>query len=349
LTGKPHSGSFEEGRYLALKRPKLIIPAALVVVAVLAYLLVFRGPTVSPDTLPLSGHIEATQTDLGFKVPGKIAAIKFYEGDEIQAGQVAAQLEDQDLREDVAQAEGALGAARANLAKLLAGSRHQEKKESSAAVAQAKADLVDKEKEFHRMQGLFERRTVSGQTRDKAEAAYLIARAVLRQAQQKYSLVLEGPRKEDIAAARAEAARATAALALARTRLGYATITSPINGVVLVRPMEPGEVAAIGSPVLTLGDLDNAYFEGYVPETDLAKVRYGQKAEITTDSYPGKKYPGWVYFISSKAEFTPKTVETRKERVTLVYRTKIRVENKDHSLKPGMPADALIFLKDQPR
>ncbi|MEW6657169.1 MAG: efflux RND transporter periplasmic adaptor subunit [Thermodesulfobacteriota bacterium] len=334
---------------MALKRPQLIIPAALLIVAVLVYLLFFRGQPVSPDTLRLSGHIEATQTDLGFKVPGKIAAIHFYEGDAIKAGQTAAALEDQDLREDVAQAEGALGAARANLAKLLAGSRPQEKKESSAAVAQAKADLVDKEREFRRMQALFERRTVSAQTRDRAEAAYLMAKEAHRRAGENYSLVLEGPRKEDIDAARAEVRRTEAALALARTRLGYATIACPINAVVLVRPMEPGEVAAIGSPVLTLGDLDNAYFEGYVPETDLAKVRYGQKAEITTDSYPGKKYPGRVYFVSSKAEFTPKTVETHKERVTLVYRTKIRVENQDHSLKPGMPADALIFLKDQPR
>ncbi len=334
---------------MALKRLQLIIPAALLAAAVLAYFLFFRGKPVSPDILQLSGHIEATQTDLSFKVPGKIAAIHFQEGDDLQAGQSAAELEDKDLREDVAQAEGTLGTARANLAKLLAGSRPQEKRESAAAVAQSQADLVDKEREFRRMQGLFERRTVSAQTRDKAEAAYLMAKEAHRRAGENYSLVLEGPRKEDIAAARSEVRRAEAALDLACTRLGYATITSPVNAVVLVRPMEPGEVAAVGTPVLTVGDLDHAYFEGYVPETDLAKVRYGLKAEITTDSYPGKKYPAWVYFISSKAEFTPKTVETHKERVTLVYRTKIRVENKDHSLKPGMPADARIFLKDQPR
>lgn len=334
---------------MALKRPKLIIPAALLVLAVLAYLLVFRGKAVSPDTLRLSGHIEATETDLGFKVPGKIAAIHFQEGDEIKAGQTVAALEDKDLREDVAQAEGALGAAQANLAKLLAGSRPQEKKEAAAAVAQAKADLVDKDREFRRMQALFERRTVSAQTRDRAEATYLMSKEAHRRTQENYSLVKEGPRKEDIDAARAEVRRVEAALELARTRLGYAAISCPINAVVLVRPTEPGEVVAVGSPVLTLGDLDNAYFEGYVPETDLAKVRYGQKAEITTDSYPGKKYPAQIYFVSSKAEFTPKTVETHKERVTLVYRTKIRVENKDHSLKPGMPADAVILLQDRPR
>jgi len=334
---------------LALKRRKLIIPAVLAIGAVLAYWLFLRGNGVSPDTLRLSGHIEATETDLGFKVPGKITAIHFQEGDEIKAGQTVAVLEDKDLREDAAQAEAALAAARANLAKLLAGSRPQEKKESAAAVAQAQADLADKQREFRRMQALFERRTVSAQTRDRAEAAYLVSKEAHRRTQENYSLVKEGPRKEDIDAARAEASRAAAALDLARTRLGYATIAAPVNGVVLVRPTEPGEVVAIGSPVLTMGNLDKAYFEGYIPETDLAKVRYGQKAEITTDSYPGKKYPAWVYFVSSKAEFTPKTVETHKERVTLVYRTKIRVENKDHSLKPGMPADAVIFLQDQPR
>lgn len=333
---------------MALKRPALIIPVILVV-AVLAYFLVFRDKAVSPDTLRLSGHIEATQTDLGFKVPGKIAAIHFQEGDDIQAGQVAAELEAQDLRQDVAQAEGALGAARANLAKLVAGSRPQEKREAAAATAQAKADLDDKAREFKRMQALFERKTVSAQTRDRAEAAYLIAKEAHRRAGENYSLVREGPRKEDIDAARAEQSRAEAALELARTRLGYATITCPVTGVVLVRPVEPGVVVAVAAPVLTLGDLDNAYFEGYIPETDLAKVRFGQGAVITTDSYPGKKYPGRVYFVSSKAEFTPKTVETHKERVTLVYRTKIRVENQDHSLKPGMPADAFINLKDRPR
>jgi HlyD family secretion protein len=108
-------------------------------------------------------------------------------------------------------------------------------------------------------------------------------------------------------------------------------------------------VAAVGATVLTLGDLDHAYFEGYIPETDLARVRYGQKAEITTDTYQGKIYPAWVSYLAAKAEFTPKSVETFKERVTLVYRTKIRVENQDHELKPGMPAQAVIFLDQPPK
>jgi HlyD family secretion protein len=189
-----------------------------------------------------------------------------------------------------------------------------------------------------------ERGAVAVSSRDNAEAAYRIAQETLQQAKQRYSLVMEGARREDIDAARAELEAAKADLALAVTRLGYATLISPVNGVVLVRPAEPGEIAAVGSPVLTTGDLDNVYFEGYIAETDLAKVRFGQKATVTTDTYPGKQYPASISFIGSKAEFTPKTVETFKERVALVYRTKIRVDNPNHELKPGMPAEAVIYL-----
>ncbi len=326
-----------------MKRPVLIL-AILLVLGLAGYFLVWRGSHVSPDSLRLSGHIEATETDLSFKVPGKIASINFEEGDWLKAGQVAAQLEDQDLRQDVAQAEAALSAAQANLDKLLAGSRPQEKKEAQAQVGQARADLEDKQREYRRMQALYEKATVSAQTRDKAQAAFLMAKEAHRRTAENYSLVKEGPRKEDIEAGRAELKRTQAALELTRTRLGYATLVSPVTGVVLVRPAEPGEVVAVGSPVLTLGDLNNIYFEGYIPETDLAKVRFGQKAALYTDTYPGKEYPARISFISSKAEFTPKTVETFKERVTLVYRTKIRAENPQYELKPGMPATAVIFL-----
>jgi membrane fusion protein YbhG len=299
--------------------------------------------------LRLAGHIEATETDLGFKVPGNIAAIYFQEGQEVKAGEVVAELESHDLREEVKAAQARLEAARANLAKLEAGYRPQEVREAQAAVAQAQADYDDKAKDFHRMQNLFERKTVSASTRDKSEAAYLMAKEALRRARENYDMLRSGYRQEDIEAARADFRQAEASLKLAQTRLGYATITSPVTAVVLARPVEPGHVAAVGATVLTLGDLDHAYFEGYIPETDLARVRYGQKAEVTTDTYPGKRYPAWVSYIAAKAEFTPKSVETFKERVTLVYRTKIRVENQSHELKPGMPAEAMIFLDQPPK
>jgi HlyD family secretion protein len=299
--------------------------------------------------LRLAGHIEATETDLGFKVPGKIAAIHFEEGQEIKAGEVVAVLESQDLHQEVDAARARLGATRANLAKLEAGYRPQEVREGQAAMNQAQADYDDKARDFGRMQNLFQRQTVSASTRDKSEAAYLMAKEALRRARENYDLLKNGYRREDIDAARAEVRQTQASLELAETRLGYATITSPVTAVVLARPVEPGSVAAVGATVLTLGDLDHAYFEGYIPETDLARVRYGQKAEVTTDTFPGKRYPAWVSYIAAKAEFTPKSVETFKERVTLVYRTKIRVENQSHELKPGMPAEAVIFLDQPPK
>ena len=321
-----------------------IVSVLLAVAVVLSYWLFFRGPQGSENVLRLAGHIEATETDLAFKVAGKIAVIHFQEGDWIRAGQDVAELEAQDLRDQVAVAEGRVATAEANLAKLLVGSRTQEKREALAAVAQAQADVHNKKLDFERMQALLERDAVAVSKRDTAEAAYRMAQETLQQAQQRYSLVMEGPRREDIDAARAELEQGKADLKLAHTRLSYATLSSPANGVVLVRSAEPGEVVAIGSPVLTIGDLDNIYFEGYIPETELAKVRLGHKAAITTDTYPSKQYPAWISFISAKAEFTPKTVETFKERVTLVYRTKIRANNPNYELKPGMPAQAVIFL-----
>lgn len=326
----------------------LLIVLLLGAVVALGVWLYWGNSKTEPGILRLSGHIEATETDLGFKVPGKIAAIHFEEGEEVKAGEVVAELEAEDLRRELAAAKARLGAARANAAKMKAGYRPQEVREALAAVAQAQADYDEKAKDYRRMENLFARRVVPASTRDKAEAAYLMAREGLRRARENYDLLKTGFRQEDIDAARAELSQAQASLELAETRLGYATITSPVNAVVLARPMEPGQVAAVGATVLTLGDLDHAYFEGYIPQTDLARVRYGQKAVVTTDTYPDKRYPAWVSYIASKAEFTPKSVETYKERITLVYRTKIRVENPGHELKPGMPAQAMIFLGEPP-
>jgi len=235
----------------------------------LSYFLVGLAESKSQEkTLRLSGHIGVTVTDLVFMVPGKIATIKFQEGQAVKAGEVVAELDPRDLRQEVEAAQG-------------------------------KLDMAD---------------AVPGRP------------ARVRDADLK---------------------QARAGLALARSRLGYATLTSPVNGVVLVRAAQPGEVAMVGATMLTVGDLDNVWFEGYLPETFLAKVRYGQKADVTIDAYPGKKYPGTVSFIADKTEFTPKAVETYKERVTQVYRTKISLSNPNRELKKGMPAEAVIYLEGQ--
>jgi HlyD family secretion protein len=325
-----------------------IILAVVLVVGGLVYWLVWWESRPAGHILRLQGHMEATETDLAFKVSGIIQYIFFQEGDWVSMNQVVAGLEAQDLRDEVDHARAALAASKANLDKYEHGYRPQEIKEAEAQVGKTKADLVNKQMDYERYENLYKRKVVPAITRDKFEADYLMAKEAHKSAVEKYSMLKEGFRAEDIDKARNDFKTAQATLELALTRLGYGTITSPVNGVVLVRPMEPGMTAAVGAPVLTVGDMDNIYFQGYIPETDLARVKFGMQAYVTTDAYPGRKYPAWVSFISSKAEFTPKTVETYKERVTLVYRCKIRAQNLNYDLKPGMPAEAVILLASQP-
>jgi HlyD family secretion protein len=144
---------------------------------------------------------------------------------------------------------------------------------------------------------------------------------------------------------RANVEKAGADLALAETRLGFAELAAPLNGYVLVKSALTGEVVQIGAPVFTAIDLNNVWVTAYINETDLGKVKLDQEAYVMTDTYRGKKYKGRVSFVSSQAEFTPKFIQTTTERVKLVYRIKVRVDNASLDLKPGMPADAYIILE----
>jgi HlyD family secretion protein len=234
----------------------------------------------------------------------------------------------------------------------------------SAAVAQKSQAQSD----YVRARQLFEKKMISNEQYDAARAAFDVAyerhreaverlalikegsrkqqieeaRAAFNQAKAQYDLVKAGPRKETIDQARAKAEQADAALKLAETRLSYATLHVPMSGVVLSKNIEPGEYVAPGTPVVTVGDLVNVWLRAYIQESDLGRVTVGQKAKVTTDTYPGKVYEGRVSFIASEAEFTPKNVQTEKERVKLVYRIKIDITNPKMELKPGMPADAVI-------
>jgi HlyD family secretion protein len=153
-----------------------------------------------------------------------------------------------------------------------------------------------------------------------------------------------GPRREDIDDARSQVEQARANLKLIETQLGYTVLTSPLSGVVLVKSSEVGEVVNPGTSVLTIGDIENVWLRAYVPETELGRIKWGQEVLVTTDLQPKKEYKGRISFISSQAEFTPKQIQTEKERVTLVYRIKVDLPNRDRELKPGMPADGRILL-----
>jgi HlyD family secretion protein len=294
--------------------------------------------------LKVSGNIEATEVDVGFKVSGRIVSRFVDEGDWVEKGKVLATLDDEDLRQRLEVAQATLKSAQARLEKLLAGSRPEEIREAAAALQQAQFDFENKKAAYERIKSLFERGVIPKDTLDNTEAAFKIARAAVERAKENYQLVKIGPRKEDIEDGRAQVGQAKANLKLIETELGYTTLYSPLSGVVLVKSGEIGEVVNPGTPILTLADIENVWLKAYIPEADLSRVKWGQEVSVTTDLKPQKTYQGKISFISSQAEFTPKQIQTEKERVTLVYRIKIDIPNPEKELKPGMPADGRILL-----
>jgi HlyD family secretion protein len=326
-----------------MKRILLIVIIA-VIIAGLLYYFFTQDKKEGNDFIKVSGNIETTEVNVGFKVPGRIVRLSVQEGDWVEHGKVLAKLDDEDLRNRFELAKATLNSAQAKLSKLLAGSRPEELREAEAVLFQAKSDLENKQAHYERMKPLFERGVIPKENLDNAEAGYKIAKASFQKATENYLLVKEGPRKEDIEDARAQVEQARASLKLAETQLSYTVLHSPLSGVVLVKASEMGEVVNPGTSVLTLADLGNVWLKAYLPETDLTKVKWGQEVVVTTDLRPKKEYKGKISFISSQAEFTPKSIQTEKERVTLVYRIKVDIPNPDRELKPGMPADGRILL-----
>jgi HlyD family secretion protein len=323
--------------------PIVILLAAAVAAGVYFYPRLTHKPA-PVNQLTLSGNIEAHESLVGFKVPGRIVELPVEEGQQVAQGALLARLDDADFKQRVRIDQATVGVRESNLALTLAGTRHQEVKASQQTMIDAEADLEQKKLDNDRAQQLYSKDEVSAQERDQAATALKRAAAIFKAAQQRYNEAVEGSRKEDITIARANLNEANASLGLSQVNLSYTGLLAPSNGVVTVRQAELGEVVAPGSPVVTLADLDHIWLRAYVAETDLGRIAWGQNVTITTDTYPGKQYHGRISFISSDAEFTPKSVQTYKERVTLVYRIKIDIDNPNHELKPGMPADARVDL-----
>ncbi len=300
-----------------------------------------RQPAATGE-IRLSGNIEATDAQLGFKIPGRVAARLVSEGERVAAGQLVALLDDTEQKQQVDLRRSELAAARASLADLEAGARPQELATARAARRSAEAERERAALELARQQDLRRREVNSPRDLETAAAAAAVATARAEQAVEALKLAEEGPRKDAVAAARARAETALAALALAETQLDNTRLLAPFPGVVLSHNIEPGEFVAAGTPVVTVADLAHLWVRAYLPQTDLGRIHHGQPAEVRTDSFPDKTYPGTVGFISAEAEFTPKTVQTEKERVKLVFRIKIDLANPDEELKPGMPADAIL-------
>ncbi len=319
----------------------LALLAAAVAVGIYLYPKFARKPAPTNE-LTLSGNIEAHESLVSFRVQGRIAELPIEEGQEVGQGALLARLEDADYRQRVRMDEAGVGVRESNLALTQAGTREQEIKALEQNMLDAKADFAEKQIDADRAQKLFSKDEVSAQDRDLAATALKRSQAAYEAAQQRHNEAVEGSRKEDIAIAQANLKQAKTSLGLSQVDLGYTVLRSPYAGVISVREAELGEVVSPGTPVVTLADLDHIWLRAYIAETDLGRIRWGQDATITTDTYPGKQYHGRISFISPSAEFTPKSVQTYTERVTLVYRIKIDIDNPNHELKPGMPADARI-------
>jgi len=325
---------------------RVIAILLLLAVAVAIY---FYYPRSEQDTGPatelrLSGNIEAHESVVSFKVQGRIEELLVEEGQWVEEGAVIARLEDAEFRQQIALDEATVRVRDSSLALAEAGSRRQEIEAAQQTLVEAQADLEQRQLDLQRAETLLARDVISAEQRDLAATARKRAQAARDRARERLDQAREGARAEEIAIARSQVTQAQEALKMSRIRLGHTVLRAPRSGVVLVRQAEIGEVVAPGTPVITLAEIERVWVRAYVNETDLGRIRWGQPARVQTDTFPGKTYPGRITFISAKAEFTPKTVETHKERVTLVYRIKVDVENQNHELKPGMPADVFIDL-----
>ena len=322
---------------------RLLLVLLLGVGIILLYRLIPTGGE-QPGRLRLSGNIEVTDAEISFRIAGHVRERLVGEGARVARGAVVARLESGDLEHEVAMRQAEAANIRALLAEMTAGYRPEEVAQARAAHAQASAELSRAESDWHRQQALFEQGLVTARDAEAARTSWEVAQGRTREAKERLDMLGKGFRAEQVDQARARLQEAEEALALARTRLGYATLLAPMDGVVLDENVEPGEFVAAGTPVVTIGALDPVWLRAYIGETDLGRVRLGQSARVVTDSYPGKAYRGTVTFIAQDAEYTPKNVQTEKERVKLVYRIKITLPNPDQELKPGMPADAELDI-----
>jgi HlyD family secretion protein len=309
------------------------VPVSVAVVIAVAYFWFWRQPPA--NTLVVSGNIEAHQSVLSFKtVQSRLIELPFDEGQWVKEGTLLARVENHDYKQQVAVDEAALIAQERQLALAL-----RNLDAAKRTVASDRADLWEKTIDYRRDEELWANSVIPAQTRDLAKTALKQSRAALLRDQ-----ALQAASQESVSVAQANIKSAQQTLKLAQIVLGYTRLYAPFSGVILVRNAELGEDMQPGTPVFTLADLDHVWLRAYINETDIGRIRFGQTALITTDSYPGQKYVGHISMISQNAEFTPKSVETHAERVTLVYRIRIDIENQSHELKPGMPADATIEL-----
>ncbi len=328
-----------------MKKRRLII-VLVIAVAVIAGVWLWKSlEHVSPATeLVLHGNVDIRQVQLAFNGSERIVKMLVQEGDKVSKGQMVAILDVKRLEQTVARAKGQVHMQKEVVARLEAGSRPEEIRKANADVESAKANAYNARLIYERLSPVVPKGGASQQQLDNAKAEADATEGKLKAAQEVLNLAIAGPRKEDVAASRGTLKAYEAELAFAKRELADAYLYAPVDGIIQDRITEPGDMASPQKPVYTIALTDPLWVRAYVAEPDLGKIWLGMGAEVTTDSYPGKRYRAWIGFISPTAEFTPKSVETPQIRTRLVYQARVYVCNPENELRLGMPATIVIPL-----
>jgi len=308
--------------------------------AALAVTVTACGSRHETSSLVASGHVEATDVRISTKVAGRLESFALEEGDVVKRGQELGAIDITDLDLATRQARADRRQAAAELDLRVAGPRKEDIAEAGAQVKALESDLDGAQRDLDRMQGLLDRGAGTAKGRDDAKVRRDTTAQRLEAARQALARLNAGSRPEEIESARAKVAAGDARIAQLEQQIQDARVTSPVDGVVTEKVAERGELLQVGSGLCVVTDLADAWLTIYVPEPDLGRIRIGQAAEVRTDG--GETRRGKVTFIASQAEFTPKNVQTRDERVKLVYRVKVGLDNADGLFKPGMPAEARL-------
>jgi HlyD family secretion protein len=298
------------------------------------------------STVSASGTVDATEIAASFRVPGILSKRPVEEGSHVKPGDLLAALDEREPVARLRQAESAEQAAQARLRDLEQGYRPQEIAEAHAQSEQARANLANLKEEAQRSEALFQGGAISQQRRDRDRTAATVAVQQQRATQERLKLLQGGYRPELINAARAQLGEAQAAAAAARVAWEDVQVKSTVAGVVTRTHAEVGETLGAGRPVVTVTDISKPWVRVYIQENQIGKVRLGARAKVKIDTYPDREFAGQVSYVSSQAEFTPKNVQTQEERVKLVFAVNVTLDNRDGTLKPGMPADVAIAVED---
>lgn len=307
------------------------------------------------NELTLYGNVDLRQVQLAFNNSERIVAVLVEEGDRVHQGQMVARLDTSRLKPQMEQAAAQTAAQRHIVERLHHGSRPEEIAQARANVASAQADAANARRQYHRVKNLLavrlkdrsEVQAVSQEDVDNAKAALDVADAKLRFNQQALELAVIGPRKEDIEENEARLRLNEAQLAFARQQLADAELRAPTEAVVRNRLLEPGEMVTPQKPVFLLAVINPKWVRAYVSEPDLNKVRLGMPAGVAVDSFPHRRFDGWVGFVSPIAEFTPKPVQTEDLRTSLVFEVRVFVKDPSNELRLGTPATVFLQLDQE--